>query len=218
MHIKLKDTVSGLSHLLGAFLAVAGLVVLIVLAVRDATVWHIVSFTIFGVSMILLYSASAIYHLLPSGQKVTLILRKIDHMMIFILIAGTYTPICLVALRGSWGWSLFGLIWGLTVAGIMLKAFYFRAPRWLSTVIYIAMGWLVVVASVPLAKSLPSGGLFYLALGGMFYSVGALIYGTKWPPIPSKWFSFHEVFHIFVLLGSLSHFYLMLEYMMKIRL
>ncbi len=211
---KIKDPVSALSHLLGVFISIAGLVVLVVSAAIHATAWHVVSFAIFGASLILLYSASTVYHMFPVSEKMSIIFRKIDHIMIFILIAGTYTPICLVPLRGPWGWSLFGAIWGFAIAGIMLKLFWFKAPRWLSTVIYVIMGWLAIIAIVPLVKTLPGAAVFYIVLGGIFYSIGAVIYGTKRPNFGSKWFGFHELFHIFVLLGSIAHLWVMLRYVL----
>lgn len=215
MKIHLKDPVSGLSHLLGVFASMVGLVILVASAALIATPWHVVSFSVYGASLILLYSASTLYHLLPTDKKTELRLRKIDHMMIFILIAGTYTPICLVPLRGGWGWGLFGAIWGLAAAGITLKALWIKAPRWFSTLIYIVMGWLVMIAFVPLGKTMPRAGLFYLILGGVLYSTGGLIYGLKWPRLPFRHFGFHEVFHIFVLLGSLAHFAVMYLFILK---
>ena len=208
--LTLKEPFSGLSHLFGAVLSAVGLAILLVQAAADATVWHVVSFSIFGASLILLYSASALYHLLPVGTRATLVFRKIDHMMIFVLIAGTYTPICMVPLRGPWGWSLFGAIWGLAAAGILLKAIWFRVPRWFSTLVYAVMGWLVIIAFMPLSKTLPAAGIVLLILGGVFYTAGALIYGLKRPRLPFRHFGFHEIFHIFVLLGSIAHFGLML--------
>ncbi|MCL4514674.1 MAG: hemolysin III family protein [Firmicutes bacterium] len=212
---RLKDPVSGLTHLFGAFLSVAGLVVLWYFAATRGTPWHIVAFAIFGASLILLYTASAIYHLLPLSDRGSLILRKIDHMMIYILIAGTYTPICLIALRGAWGWSLFGAIWGLAVGGVALNSFWLRSPRWLSTLIYVIMGWLVVVATIPLVRAISWAGAAWLLAGGIFYSVGAVIYAVKRPNI-APGFGFHEIFHLFVLAGSLSHFWLMVRYISRL--
>ena len=207
---KLMDPVSGLTHFVGALLSVAALVLLVVFGSIYATAWHVVSFSIFGASLILLYAASSVYHLLPVSEGVRVVLRKIDHMMIFVLIAGTYTPICLVPLRGSWGWSLFGVIWGLAIAGVFMKIFWLHAPRWLYTAIYLGMGWIVAIAFYKILHTMDFMGVFWLVLGGVFYSVGAVIYGLKKPNF-SKHFGFHEIFHIFVMLGSLSHFFLMLD-------
>lgn len=212
MFVKLKDPVSGLTHLGGVFLAIAGLCLLVVSAVRYGTAWHVISFSIFGASLILLYTSSTLYHLLPLSDEGSHTLRRIDHIMIFVLIAGSYTPFCLVPLRGPWGWSLFGTVWGITIAGLMLKLFWMEAPRWLYTAVYLLMGWICVIAIYPLIMSVPPGGMFWLVLGGIFYSVGTLIYGFKWPnPFP-KVFGFHEIWHLFVLGGSFCHFWAVYSY------
>ena len=213
---KLRDPISGLTHLLGAILSIVALILLVYYSVKHATVWHIVAFSIFGASLILLYTASSLYHLLPLSEKGVTILRKIDHMMIFVLIAGTYTPICLVALRGPWGWSLLSIIWGIAIAGIILKGFWFNIPRWLSTLIYALMGWLAVTVLYPLIKTIPLGGFIWLIVGGLLYTIGAVIYGLKWPNITSKFLGFHEIFHIFVMMGSFSHFMLMFRYILPL--
>ncbi len=212
----LKDPISGLTHLIGVILSFIGLIVLVYRAAIAGKPWHVVSYAIFGASMILQYTASTIYHWLPLSPKGTAILRKLDHMMIFLLIAGTYTPICLIPLRGPWGWSLFGSIWGLALAGFSFKLFWLEAPRWLSTVIYTVMGWLVVIAAWPLIQVLPLAGFGWLLAGGLFYTVGALIYGIKKPDPWPEVFGFHEIFHVFVLLGSFCHFWMMYRYIMGI--
>ena len=185
------------------------MIFLILLAVREGTPWHIVGFSIFGASLILLYSASTIYHMLDISDRVNLILRKVDHMMIFVLIAGTYTPICITALRGGLGWTLLVVIWTAGILGMILKGVWMNAPRWLSTLIYAVMGWMIILAIYPLAKAIPAQGTVFLVMGGLFYTIGAVIYGLKWPKINFKYFGFHEIFHIFVLAGSLSHFFMM---------
>lgn len=216
MSIKVKDPVSGFSHLFGAVLSAVGLFYLVRYAIADGTVWHIVSFSIFGASLILLYTASSLYHLLVVSEKSSLILRKIDHMMIYVLIAGTYTPVCLIPLRGGWGWSILISIWGIAMAGIVLKLLWFNAPRWLYTLFYLIMGWLIVIAFVPLLKTMPPAAILWLVAGGLLYTVGAVIYGTKWPPLKSKVFGFHEVFHLFVLYGSFCHFWMMFRYVLHL--
>ena len=213
---KLRDPISGLTHLLGAILSIVALILLVYYSVKHATVWHIVAFSIFGASLILLYTASSLYHLLPLSEKGVTILRKIDHMMIFVLIAGTYTPICLVALRGPWGWSLLSIIWLIAIAGIILKGFWFNIPRWLSTLIYALMGWLAVTVLYPLIKTIPLGGFIWLVEGGLLYTIGAVIYGLKWPNITARFLGFHEIFHIFVMMGSFSHFMLMFRYILPL--
>ena len=206
---KIKDPVSCLTHLAGAIASIVGMIFLILLAVREGTPWHIVGFSIFGASLILLYSASTIYHMLDISDRVNLILRKVDHMMIFVLIAGTYTPICITALRGGLGWTLLVVIWTAGILGMILKGVWMNAPRWLSTLIYAVMGWMIILAIYPLAKAIPAQGTVFLVMGGLFYTIGAVIYGLKWPKINFKYFGFHEIFHIFVLAGSLSHFFMM---------
>ena len=215
MKWKAKDLVSGLTHLVGALLSVAALVVLVYVAAYKGTPWHVVSFAIFGASLILLYTASTIYHLLPLKERATRALKRVDHMMIYVLIAGTYTPISLVALRGAWGWSLLGSIWGIAVLGIIMKIVWLNAPRWLSTLFYLGMGWLLVIAFPPLLRSVPSGGINWLVAGGAMYTVGAVIYGIKKPNIV-KGFGFHEIFHLFVMAGSFGHFWLMYRYLLYI--
>jgi hemolysin III len=214
--LKVKDPVSGFTHLAGALLSVTGLVVLIYVAARKGTPWHIVSFAVFGASLILLYTASTLYHLLPLSEKGTWTLRKVDHMMIYVLIAGTYTPICLVVLRGIWGWSILGCIWALALLGIIMKIFWLNAPRWLSTLFYLSMGWLIIIAFPPLLETVPLRGIYWLAAGGILYTAGAVIYGIKKPNIV-KGFGFHEIFHLFVMGGSFHHFWLMYRYVLYIR-
>lgn len=203
--VKIKDPVSGFSHLFGAIASTVGLVFLIIYAsLFGEGAWDIVSFTIFGVGLILLYTFSSLYHLLNLGEKGTRVFRKFDHIMIYVLIAATYTPICLGPLRGGWGWSIFGVVWGLAVIGTFLTIFWINAPRWLTTSIYLAMGWTVIVAAYPMItifsslNALPS--LLWLLAGGIFYTIGGVLYGLKWPHFKNKYFGFHELFHIFILL------------------
>ena len=209
MVVPFRDPVSGLTHMIAALLAVLATVLLILRSVDPAMPWHIVTFSIFGGGMILLYTASTLYHWLPVSEAGVRFLRRVDHSMIFFYIAATYTPICLIPLRGPWGWSLFGVIWGLALAGIVMKIFWMHAPRWLSTGIYLAMGWMVLVGAYPLVMNLSTGALAWLAGGGLVYSVGAVVYALKWPdPWPNR-FGFHEIFHVFVIGGSFCHFVVM---------
>jgi len=212
MKLKFKDPMSGLTHFIGALLSIAALVLLLIRSSLPFTASHAVSFSIFGSAMILLYTFSTLYHWLPLKEKASEILRKIDHIMIFVFIAATYTPICLVTLGGGWGWSMFGSVWGLTIAGFVLKIFWLNAPRWLYTAIYLLMGWIIIIGIWPLVQSLAFGGLMWLVAGGLFYSVGAVIYGFKKPDPWPEFFGFHEIFHVFVMLGSFSHFCLMYFY------
>jgi hemolysin III len=212
MKKRLREPVSGLTHLAGLLLAVAGLVVLLGTAAGAGKTDQFVALGIFGCSLIALYGASALYHLLPLSPPAVARLRRVDHMTIFVLIAGTYTPVCLLALNGVWRLGLLGLVWGLALCGVLLKLLWMDAPRWLSVVLYLAMGWLAVVAASAIFKAVPAGGIVWFLAGGVVYSVGALIYGLRRPdPLPGT-FGFHELWHLFVLAGSACHFWAMLRY------
>ncbi|MEW6047559.1 MAG: hemolysin III family protein [Bacillota bacterium] len=215
--MRLREPVNGLTHAAGALLSVAALVVLVRAAEAQGTVWHTVGFALFGVSLILLYSASALYHLLPLSARGTAALRRVDHAMIYVLIAGTYSPICLVPLRGPWGWALFALVWGLAVAGILLKVFWFGTPRWLTVLFYLGMGWIVVLVLPLLLRAVPPGALAWIGLGGVFYTSGAIVYALKRPNLLPNHFGFHELFHVLVMAGSFSHFWVMWGYIASMR-
>lgn len=207
-----REPVSGLTHFAGVLLSITALVLLEINSVQHGTPWHIVAFAIFGTSLILLYGASSMYHLLQLSPRSIIMLRRIDHMMIFVLIAGTYTPVCLIPLRGVWGWSLFGITWSLAIVGIFQALFWLHAPRWFSTSLYVFMGWLVIIAFFPLIHSVPMNGIVWFVLGGLCYTGGAIIYALKRPnPLPGI-FGFHEIWHLFVLAGSFCHFWAMLFY------
>lgn len=194
----LKDPASALTHLIGGLVTAIGLAILVYKGIHYGTVWHVVSFTVYGVSLLLMYTFSTLYHALSLSPKATLALRKVDHMMIFNLIAGTYTPFCLLPLRGAWGWSLFGAIWGCAILGMLVKLFWMNAPRWLSTGFYLLMGWLVIVAIHPLFQSGALTSLIWLLVGGLLYTVGAVVYALKWPAAWPGKFGFHEIWHLFV--------------------
>jgi hemolysin III len=202
----LRDPVSGLTHLVFSVVTMIGATVLITLAAVHHKWWHLGAFIVYGISLFVLYLASSLYHLLPVGPRPLKVLRQLDHIAIFLMIAGTYTPVCLVPLRGFWGWWLFGAVWFLAVAGMFLAVFAIGAPRWLSTAVYMALGWLVLLAIWPLVRTVSLEGVAWLFIGGAFYSVGALIYALKRPnPVPGV-FGFHEIFHILVMLGTVAHF------------
>lgn len=218
---KIKDPVSGISHLIGAVLSVIGLVFLIVYSAKYGEgAWDVVSFTIFGVGLILLYTFSTLYHMLNIGERGTRVFRKFDHMMIYVLIAASYTPICLGPIRGPWGFSILGVIWGLAILGIILTAVWLQAPRWLTTSIYIAMGWLVIVMAYPLLTTFKElnalYSLIWLLVGGIFYTIGGVVYGLKKAPFTTKHFGFHEIFHIFVLFGSICQYWFIFRYLLYI--
>lgn len=212
----LREPVNTITHMAGALGSVVALTLMVVFAAIRADVWHIVSFSIFGTTMILMYTASFLYHGLWVSDKALLGFRRLDHIMIFIVIAGSYTPVCLVPLRGPWGWSLLGTVWGIALVGIFLKIFIVNVPRWVSTLIYLAMGWVCVIAIYPIVLSLEPAGLFWLVMGGAFYSTGALIYALKKPNFFKGIIGFHEIWHVFVLLGSTCHFWLAFNHLMYI--
>ena len=207
---QVKDPMSALTHFIG-FLAVIP-VFICLLDLADTKLQQI-SFIVFGFSLLLLYGASTIYHTLKVSAEKTALLRRIDHMMIFVLIAGTYTPVCLVPLAGKWGTILLSAIWAIAIAGVFMKIFWMGAPRWLSTMIYVVMGWLSITAFVPLLKAVGWGGFGMLLGGGIAYTVGALIYALKKPNLAIlKSFGFHEIFHVFVMIGSAFHIAFMFLY------
>jgi hemolysin III len=210
---RLREPVNGLSHLAGGLLSFVGLVVLLASAASTGRLDQIVAFGIFGTSLIALYLASSLYHLLPLSPAGVARLRKLDHVAIFVLIAGTYTPFCLLALDGGWRWGLLALVWGLALCGVSLKLFWMGAPRWLSVACYLGMGWVAVVAVPALLRTVPAGGMGWVLAGGLTYSAGALVYGLKRPnPVPGV-FGFHELWHLFVIAGSTCHFWAVLRYL-----
>ena len=206
-----RDFWSGFTHFIGLLLAIAALPILLNKS-EEITIWQTISYWIFGVAMIILYLSSTLYHWVPFSGKRLMVFRKIDHIMIFVFIAASYTPVCLVTLHGPWGWSIFGIAWGITIAGVFIKIFWMHAPRYLSTAIYILMSWIIVIGTWPLTKAIPAEALLWLGLGGLFYMIGAAIYTFKKPdPLPGV-FGFHEIFHLFVIMGTFSHFYMIYRY------
>ena len=175
-------------------------------------------FAVYGLSMICLYTASTLYHCLNVSVPGRLALRKYDHCSIYLLIAGSYTPVCLTALRGqgAWGWAVFGVIWTMAACSCALSLVWIGSPRWLSSAVYLVMGWLAVVALIPLARTLPAAGMAWLVAGGALYTVGGVLYAVKWPGRDNPRFGCHEIFHVFILLGSLCHFFLMYNVITRI--
>ncbi len=198
---------NSISHLIGAALALAGLVVLVVFASRKGDPWEIVSFSIYGTSLFLLYTLSTLYHSLRGPAKQ--IFMKLDHIAIYLLIAGSYTPFTLVTLRGAWGWSLFAVVWGLAVIGIIVDTLHKQGSRRIQMIIYLLMGWLILVAMYPLVQALPRGGLVLLILGGVFYTSGVIFYA-----LDERLKHSHGIWHLFVLAGSISHYMAMLFYVL----
>jgi hemolysin III len=202
-----EETLNAWTHGLGALLSLVGLAVLVFMASLYGDAWHIVSCGIYGVTLVLLFSSSTLYHSCRS-ERGKHIFRIIDHASIYLLIAGTYTPFVLVNLRGKWGWSLFGVVWGLALAGIVFQIFFVSRFRVLQTLIYLAMGWLGVIAIKPLLTRVPLPGLIWLLAGGLSYTAGALFY--LWKRLPFH----HAVWHIFVLAGSVCHYFAILFYVL----
>jgi hemolysin III len=201
---KLREPVNSLTHWAGALLALIGLITLLI--VGWSTPAKIISLTIYGISLIAMFSASATYHMVQVKDKMLEIFRKVDHAAIFFLIAGTYTPFCVNAFSGFWKWGMLSIIWSLAAVGIIVKVFYIRAPRWLNAGIYLLMGWLCVGASGQLLATLPAWVLTWLIIGGVIYTLGAVVYITKIFNFKPGVFGFHEMWHIFVLLAAAAHF------------
>lgn len=208
---KIKDPGSALTHFIAMILALFASIPLLIKAARTPDHVHVLALTIFITSMVLLYAASTIYHTLDISPKVNQILRKVDHMMIFILIAGTYTPVCLLVLGDHTGWMLLGAVWTIAAVGIVINALWITCPKWFSSIIYIAMGWVCIFAFGKIISSLPSEAFGWLLAGGIIYTVGGIIYALKLPIFNSrhKNFGSHEIFHLFVMGGSLCHYIMM---------
>ncbi len=211
MKFHLKDPGSSITHFIGMLMAMFSAVPLLIKASMNPDNIHLISLGIFILSMILLYGASATYHALNLSERTNRILRKMDHIMIFVLIAGTYTPICLIVLGGRTGYTLLALVWGIALAGILVKAFWITCPKWFSSALYIAMGWVCVLSFTQLINSLSREGFFWLLTGGIIYTVGGIIYALKLPIFNArhKNFGSHEIFHLFVMAGSICHFIMM---------
>ena len=207
MKTYMREPINGLTHLGGAVLAFVGLLALVIKAALERGAGlAIVAAIIFGVSMIALYAVSATYHMVLASDRAIATWRRLDHSMIYLLIAGSYAPFCLISLNGPTGWVLFSIVMLIAVFGITFKLVWFNSPRWLSTTLYIGMGWIMVFAITPLAAVLSPVGIGLLFLGGIFYTIGGIIYGLKPRVLSFKHLGFHEIFHVFVLLGSLAHF------------
>lgn len=207
-----RDKFSCLSHLAGALLALAGIPLLLTRGYPPMREFSRFSFCVFTIAMFLLYLSSALYHARNWNEKTLLFLRRIDHIMIFVFIAATYTPLCMVSLRGPWGWTLLSCQWLLALAGLIFKLLWMKAPRRLYTTIYLLMGWTVLAALPPLVRALTWHGMLWLFIGGLSYTTGAVIYALKKPdPWPGR-FGFHEIFHLLILGGSLAHFWTIYRY------
>ncbi|MGO4531353.1 hemolysin III family protein [Paenibacillus sp. 2TAF8] len=205
-----EEVANAVTHGIGAALSVAALVLLIVFSSMKGTAWHVVSFTIYGITMLMLYTNSTLVHALKEGKAKDLF-EFFDHSSIYLFIAGTYTPFLFVAVRGTLGWTLFGIIWGIALAGVIFKAFFTKKFLFMSTIFYIAMGWLIVTAWQPLVAVIPTGGIVLLVTGGLMYTLGTLFY--VWRGFPYH----HAIWHLFVLAGSILHFFAVIVYLTPLR-
>jgi hemolysin III len=205
-----EEVANAVTHGIGAVLSAAALVLLIVFSSMKGTAWHVVSFTIYGITMLMLYTNSTLVHALKEGKAKDLF-EFFDHSSIYLFIAGTYTPFLFVAVRGTLGWTLFGIIWGIALAGVIFKAFFTKKFLFMSTIFYIAMGWLIVTAWQPLVVAIPTGGIVLLVAGGLMYTLGTLFY--VWRGFPFH----HAIWHLFVLAGSILHFFAVIVYLTPLR-
>lgn len=214
MQITIREPGSAITHFIAMMLTVFAAAPLLVKSALSDTANMLPAMTIFILSMVLLYGASATYHSLNIGGRALRIFRKVDHMMIFVLIAGSYTPVCLIVLGGRMGYTLFAVVWGIAIVGMLLKACWITCPKWFSSIIYIAMGWVCVFVFGPLWNTLPHNAFLWLLAGGIIYTIGGVIYALKLPLFNSRhtFFGSHEIFHLFVMGGSLCHFIFMYHY------
>jgi len=202
----LREPVNGLTHFYAAIASLLGIGYLLYLGREQP--WRWAALLVYGISLVLMFASSAAYHMVNAGPRLIQMLRKLDHSAIFVLIAGTYTPICLYFFDGFWRTGFLAIIWAMTLAGIIAKLFIIHAPRWLSAGIYLLMGWASLVAIQQILLAIPAAGLVWLALGGLAFTVGAGVYISGWPVIAPGLFGAHELWHIFVILGALCHYIL----------
>ena len=214
MQITIREPGSALTHFIAFMMALVSSVPLLLKAGLTSGTTSLVAMAIFMLSMVMLYGASTTYHSVNVTGKVLKFFRKIDHMMIFVLIAGSYTPVCMIILGDKEGYQLLALVWGIAIAGILIKAFWITCPKWFSSVIYIAMGWVCVLVFGRLLDTLPLAAFLWLLGGGIIYTIGGVIYALKLPIFNSKhlYFGSHEIFHCFVMAGSVCHFIFMYHY------
>lgn len=214
MNLTIREPGSAITHFIGMVMAVFAAMPLLIKAGISGSSVTFIAMAVFAASMILLYGASATYHSVNATGRVLCVFRKIDHMMIFVLIAGSYTPVCLIVLGGRTGYTLLAVVWGIAIAGMLIKALWITCPKWFSSVIYIAMGWVCLGVFGPLWNTLPKSAFVWLLAGGVIYTVGGIIYALKLPIFNAKHTNFgsHEVFHLFVMGGSICHFIFMYRY------
>lgn len=214
MNITIREPGSAITHFIGMMMALFAAVPLLIKSALTSGTGCFYAMAVFMCSMILLYGASTTYHSVNVSGRILRIFRKIDHMMIFVLIAGTYTPVCLITLSGRQGYILLAVVWGIALAGILIKAFWITCPKWFSSILYIAMGWVCLSRFGQLWASLPRPAFFWLLAGGLLYTAGGVIYALKLPIFNARhrYFGSHEIFHLFVMAGSVCHFIFMFNY------
>lgn len=212
----IKEPGSAITHFIGMLMAIFAAVPLLIKAAHEPSRIYIISLAIYAASLILLYAASTTYHTFDVSPKVNTILKKIDHMMISVLIAGSYTPVCLIVLKGKTGIILLSIVWAIAIAGILIKAFWVYCPKWVSSVLYIGMGWTCVLAFTQILNNMSPAAFGWLLAGGIIYTVGGVIYALKLPIFNSrhKNFGSHEIFHLFVMGGSACHFVVMYAFLL----
>lgn len=212
----IKEPGSAITHFIGMLMAIFAAVPLLIKAAHEPSKIYVVSLTVYAASLILLYAASTTYHTFDISPKINTILKKIDHMMISVLIAGSYTPVCLIVLKGRTGLILLSIVWAIALAGILIKAFWVYCPKWVSSVLYIGMGWTCVLAFTQILNNMSPAAFGWLLAGGIIYTVGGVIYALKLPLFNSrhKNFGSHEIFHLFVMGGSACHFVVMYAFLL----
>ena len=215
MSLNMKEPVNTWTHFISFMAAIVGLVFLIILC-KD-NIPKLVIMTIYGLSVILLYGASSIYHWVKTTPQKELVLKRIDHIAIYSLIAGSYTPVFYYGLQGTWRWAMLLSVWSLAVLGMALKIWFIHAPRYVSSAFYVSLGWIVLVPFLQLIKHLPQGAIILMAVGGVMYTLGAVIYATKIFDFFPKRFGFHEIFHLFIAAGSIVHFIMMIIYIVPMK-
>ena len=214
MQITIREPGSAITHFIGMMMAIVAATPLMVKVALDADFTACIAMAVFIGSMVALYGASAVYHSVTVKENILKVFRKLDHMMIFVLIAGSYTPVCLIVLGGRMGYTLLAVVWGIAMVGMLIKAFWITCPKWFSSMIYIAMGWVCLAVFGTLWSTLPHGAFLWLLAGGIIYTAGGVIYALKLPIFNQrhKYFGSHEIFHLFVMAGSICHFIFMYQY------
>lgn len=213
---RIKEPVNTLTHFITFLASILGLIVLIQRSQGHFST--LVTMTIYGTSVILLFGASSLYHWVHTSPKRELLLKKIDHCAIYLLIAGSYTPVFFFGLYGFWKWIMLCIVWALAVTGIVMKIRFTHTPRYVSTCFYVALGWIALIPFIQLIKTLPKGAILLMFLGGVWYTIGAIIYATKWLNFFPNHFGFHEIFHLFIMGGAATHFVMMILYIIPIGL